>query len=110
MAILSVWTSVNSPAVQAYFDKQPLQQRELHMAVILQEMVKPVISGVAFSRNPITGEGEVIVEAVPGAGTALVQEGITPLHWVNRSGLWNSSPHNSPIETSLIEMVCQQTR
>ena len=45
-----------------------------------------------------------------GAGTALVQEGITPLRWVNRSGLWKSSPQNSPIETSLIEMVCQQTR
>lgn len=110
MAILSVWTSVNSPGVQAYLDKLPLQQRELHMAVILQEMVRPVVSGVAFSRNPITGEDEVIVEAVQGVGTALVQEGVTPLRWVNRSGLWKSSPQHSPIETSLIELVSQQTR
>ena len=32
------------------------------------------------------------------------------MRWVNRSGLWKSSPQNSPIETSLIEMVCQLTR
>ncbi|NJD60626.1 MAG: hypothetical protein C3F13_01460 [Anaerolineales bacterium] len=110
MAILSVWSSVNSPGVQAYLDKLPLQQRELHMAVILQEMVNPLVSGVAFSRNPITGEDEVIVEAVQGAGAALVQDGITPLRWVNRSGLWKSSPQHSPIGTGLIEMVCRQTR
>jgi pyruvate,water dikinase len=110
MAIWSIWSSVNSPGVEAYLEKLPIQQREVHMGVILQEMVNPVVSGVAFSRNPITGEDEVIVEAVQGAGTALVQEGVTPLHWVNRSGQWKSSPQNSPIETSLIEMVCQQTR
>jgi phosphohistidine swiveling domain-containing protein len=110
MAIWSIWSSVNSPGVKAYLEILPIQQRELHMGVLVQEMVNPVVSGVAFSRNPITGEDEVIVEAVLGAGTALVQEGITPLRWVNRSGLWKSSPHNSPIETSLIEMVCQQTR
>jgi phosphoenolpyruvate synthase/pyruvate phosphate dikinase len=110
MAIWSIWSSVNSHGVKAYLEKLPIQHRELHMGVIVQEMVNPVVSGVAFSRNPITGEDEVIVEAVQGAGTALVQEGVTPLHWVNRSGLWKSSPQNSPIESSLIEMVCQQTR
>ena len=109
-AIWSIWSSVNSPGVKAYLEKLPMQQRELHMGVIVQEMVNPVVSGVAFSRNPITGEDEVIVEAVPGAGTALVQGGITPLRWVNRSGLWKSSPDNSPIEIQLIETVCQQTR
>ena len=45
----------------------------LHLAVILQEMVAPVVSGVSFSRNPISGEAEIIVEAVEGPGAALVQ-------------------------------------
>jgi phosphohistidine swiveling domain-containing protein len=109
-AIRSIWSSVNSPGVKAYLEKLPIQQRELHMGVLVQEMVNPVVSGVAFSRNPITGEDEVIVEAVLGAGTALVQEGVTPLRWVNHSGLWKSFPHNSNIETSLIDMVCNYTR
>ncbi len=109
-AIQSIWSSVNSPGVKAYLEKLPIQQRELHMGILVQEMVKPVVSGVAFSRNPITGEDEIIVEAVLGTGTTLVQEGVTPLHWVNRSGLWKTFPHKSPIETGLIAMVCNDTR
>ena len=32
------------------------------MAVLLQEMVTPALSGVVFSKNPLTGLDEVIVE------------------------------------------------
>ncbi len=109
-AIWSIWAMANSPGVQTYLKKLPLQQQELHMAVILQEMVTPLVSGVSFSRNPLTGEDEVIVEAVQGAGTALVQQGTTPLHWVHQAGRWKTCPQNTPIETSLIEEVVLKTR
>ncbi len=52
------------------------------MAVIIQEMVPPKWSGVVFSQNPMTGANELIMEIVPGEGTALVQNGITPERWV----------------------------
>jgi phosphoenolpyruvate synthase/pyruvate phosphate dikinase len=104
-----VWDSAHLPAVQAYLEKLPPAQRGLRMGVILQEMVNPLVSGVAFSRNPITGEDEVIVEAVLGAGTALVQDGITPLRWVSQAGNWKASPPDSPIASELIQQVLEQT-
>ena len=51
------------------------------MSVIIQEMIAPEISGVSFSRHPIAGLDEVIVEAVKGTGDRLVQDGIDPLRW-----------------------------
>ena len=48
------------------------------MSVLIQEMVRPIFSGVAFSKNPITGLDEVIVETIAGEGTALMQDGATP--------------------------------
>lgn len=110
MAVRSIWDSAHSTGVQVYLNALTSQQRDLQMAVILQEMVNPVVSGVSFSRNPITGENEVIVEAVQGDGTALVQEGVTPLRWVSQSEGWKSCPEEPAIDTCLIKQVVQQTR
>ena len=109
-AVTAVWDSAQSPVVGAYLEKLPPAQRGLRMGVILQEMVSPVVSGVSFSRNPITGEDEVIVEAVLGVGTALVQDGITPLRWVSQGEIWKVSPLDSPIASELIQQVVEQTR
>jgi pyruvate,water dikinase len=62
-------------------------------------MVPQVLSGVAFSINPLTGASEVVVEAVKGSGEALVQQGMTPMRWV-----WDGKALTSksgPGETSL---------
>lgn len=77
-AIWSVWSSVQAPAVKAYRERNNLSARDLAMAVIIQEMVTPVYSGVALSKNPVTGGDEVVVEAVSGLGTQLAQSGRTP--------------------------------
>ncbi len=45
------------------------------MAVIIQEMVHSQASGVALSRNPVTGADEVVVEAVQGLGMRLSRVG-----------------------------------
>ena len=42
------------------------------MAVILQEQLSPDIAGVMFTRDPVTGEGEKVIEYVQGMGEALV--------------------------------------
>jgi pyruvate,water dikinase len=36
-----------------------------HVGVIVQRMVPARAAGVAFSRNPLTGLGETVIEAVP---------------------------------------------
>ncbi len=109
-AIWSIWGTTDSAAVQQYVQRLPENQRRLRMAVIVQEMVNPVVSGVAFSRNPLTGLDETIVEAVRGPGTLLVQDGSTPAHWVNKWGSWIETPPESGIPLELISRVVDETQ
>ena len=85
-AVGSIWATTQSPGVKAYLAKNAIDPKELKMAVVIQEMVPPVFSGVSFSKNPMTGLDEVLVEAVRGSGEALVREGVTPERWINKWG------------------------
>jgi len=109
-AIREIWEQTHSAGVQAYLEKHSLSAEGLKMAVIVQEMVPPVVSGVSFSKNPLTGLDEVVVEAVRGSGEALVQEGITPARWVNKWGVWTAQPENEEIDISLIERIVEGTQ
>ena len=51
-----------------------------------------------------------MVEAVPGSGEALVQDGVTPFRWVNRWGKWLVYPEADPIGQELVERVVAETR
>lgn len=109
-AVVNVIESTNRPTVQAYLQKNNLPADSLSMAVIVQEMVSAQVSGVVFSKNPMTGLDEIVVEAVTGSGEALVQEGVTPSRWVNRWGQWLAQPANGSIPHDLIEQVVAGTR
>ncbi|MEI6797205.1 MAG: PEP/pyruvate-binding domain-containing protein, partial [Methanomassiliicoccales archaeon] len=85
-AVEAVWTSVREPAALAYLQKAGLDPSQVRMAVLVQEMVTPVISGVVFSSNPLTGAAEIVTEMVAGSGELLVQEGRTPARCVSRRG------------------------
>jgi phosphohistidine swiveling domain-containing protein len=78
-------------------------------AVIVQEQVAPVAAGIAFSRNPLTGLDEVVVEAVPGLGDALASEGVTPDRWIRRWGAFTEAPAEPRVESALIERVAAET-
>jgi phosphohistidine swiveling domain-containing protein len=108
-AVTRVLEAATSDMVEAYMKKTGQATAGLQMAVIIQEMVQPVVSGVAFSKNPLTGLDEVIVEAVLGSGDALVQEGDTPDRWVYKWGEWVEHPNESQIEIQLIQEVVSQT-
>lgn len=109
-AICSIWALTRSPNVQTYLAKMGLDPAGLRMAVVIQEMVQPVISGVSFSKNPMTGMDETVVEAVCGSGEALVQEGATPQRWVNKWGEWVALPEPEHMDRSVIQQVVTQTR
>ncbi len=109
-AIWSTWATTQSPNVQAYLQKNALEPRDLRMAVIIQEMVRPVVSGVSFSKNPMTGLDEIVVEAVRGSGEALVQQGVTPERWINKWGEWIAGPEKSSIDRDIIQAVVDQTK
>ena len=55
------------------------------MAVIVQRMVSAEAAGVAFTANPVTGDGhETIINAVRGLGERLVSGQASPDEWVVR--------------------------
>lgn len=84
-AVADVLASVDSEDVAAYREHQH-DTRALTMSVIIQEMVEPVVSGVAFSKNPITGLNETVIEAVEGSGERFQTQGVAPARWVHRWG------------------------
>lgn len=109
-AIQEVWDSAQSEAVSAYLQKTYVDRNELKMAVMIQEMIQPVLSGVAFSKNPLTAQDEIVVEAVRGSGIALVQDGVTPLRWVNKWGNWIVQSDGRDDNWECIQEVVDQTK
>lgn len=109
-AIWSIWGTAQTPAVTAYIERQNIAPRQLFMAVIIQEMVPAQCSGVALSRNPVTGADEVVVESVQGLGDALVQGGVTPQRWVNKWGNWLVKPQPDSTPPPVIQDLVEQTK
>jgi pyruvate,water dikinase len=109
-AIWSIWATTQSPGVEAYLARNGIDPQDLKMAILIQEMVQPVISGVSFSKNPMTGLDEVVVEAVEGSGESLVQRGHTPRRWVYKWGDWILEPEENGIPLDLVQEVVEQTQ
>jgi phosphoenolpyruvate synthase/pyruvate phosphate dikinase/glycerol-3-phosphate acyltransferase PlsY len=76
-AIAQVRSSYDrSSAVQYRRDRN---LKEAAMAVLIQQQVQSVYSGVAFSRDPMTQEQDVVViEALPGSAAQVVSGRVTP--------------------------------
>jgi phosphohistidine swiveling domain-containing protein len=109
-AIKAVWDSVHTDDLGAYLQTMGAESGQVKMAVLLQEMVTPVVSGVVFSKNPLTGLDEVIVEAVHGSGEALMQGSVKPLRWVYKWGEWISQPADPDVPIEIIQHVVERTR
>ena len=110
-AVKAVWSQACSPGVMNYLSEKGFVCEDVKMGVVLQEMVNPVVSGVAFSKNPITGNNEIIVEAVRGSGEQLVQTGITPIRWVQKWGTFITEPSDAKdIDQVVIDAVIKETK
>ena len=107
-AIENIWQSTRGDKVTAYVEKIGNPGKELKMAVIIQEMINPEFSGLVFTKNPINGMDEVIVESVFGFADALVQGGVTPDRWVYKWGEWiERSEDKEDILSTIKEVVIQ---
>jgi pyruvate,water dikinase len=51
------------------------------MGVVVQELVDADVAGVLFTRDPVTGAAELVVEASWGLGEAVVGGLVTPDHY-----------------------------
>ena len=99
--IQQVWESAEIHPNTLYEIPRRVQRPE-GMAVIVQEMIDAHWSGVAFSRNPVTGRPEIVIEAVKGSGDQLVQQGITPMRFIAIGEEWSGDPiEEGPGKTTL---------
>jgi pyruvate,water dikinase len=106
-SIHRIWDSEES-ASETYRTLLDLRPKKRGMEVLIQEMVAAVCSGVAFSRNPVKGTDEVIIEAVEGTSEALLQGGVTPHRWA----IMDKTPVSDwpVLPTHILEEIVQTTR
>jgi rifampicin phosphotransferase len=76
--IRKVWASLSLRRASAYTSHFGSEDQDISMPVLVQQMVFPDLSGTAFSINPLNGASEIVIEAVPGLGAALVSGEQTP--------------------------------
>jgi pyruvate,water dikinase len=121
-AVAAVWQSGRSEGALAYRRKLGLDE-EPRMGIVVQELVDPDVAGVLFTRNPVTGADERVIEASWGLGEAVVQGFVTPdLYRVSRTGdvlertagqktitlraLRDGSIARKPVAPALVEALC----
>ena len=67
------WASLFTERAVTYRLRNGFDHRKIHMAVVVQQMVFPQVSGILFTADPVTGNRKVVcVEACFGLGEALV--------------------------------------
>lgn len=85
-AVERCWTSLSGDRAVAYREATAVGG-PVAMGVVVQRMVEPSAAGVLFTANPITGcRTEMVVDAVPGLGDAVVDGSVTADHYVLPEG------------------------
>ncbi|MBE9188523.1 PEP-utilizing protein, partial [Microcoleus sp. LEGE 07076] len=70
----SYWTS------EAVAYRRQRQLPDTQMAVLIQPYIQGKVAGVMFSRNPLDGGSQIIIEALPGGAESVVGGQVTPVH------------------------------
>jgi len=76
-ALQAVHASARTPSALAYRRKLGLAT-EPRMAVVVQALVEAEVAGVLFTRDPVSGADERVIEASWGLGEAVVAGLVTP--------------------------------
>jgi pyruvate,water dikinase len=76
-ALREIWWSANSDSAITYRKRVGLFTRP-SVGVVVQSLLDPDVAGVMFTRNPINGADECLVEATWGLGEAVVQGLVIP--------------------------------
>lgn len=73
------WASLFTERAVTYRQRNGIDHRTVHMAVVVQQMVFPHASGILFTADPVTGNRKVAtVDAGFGLGEALVSGLVNP--------------------------------
>ena len=85
-ALREVWWSANSDSAISYRRRVGVFTRP-SVGVVVQELLDPESAGVLFTRNPINGADERVIEASWGLGEAVVAGLVIPDHFrIDRNG------------------------
>ena len=76
-AVSEIWWSANSDSAITYRQKKGMFVRP-SVGVVVQALLDPEVAGVMFTRNPINGADERMVEASWGLGEAVVAGLVIP--------------------------------
>lgn len=76
-AVQRVWQSGQHEAARAYRQKLGLPA-DAQMGIVVQRLVQAEVAGVLFTRHPVTGADERVIEASWGLGEAVVSGLVTP--------------------------------
>ncbi len=82
-AMRRCWASLWTARAVAYRATNGIDQRSVRLGVVVQVMVDAAVAGVMFTANPLTGRrGELVIDASPGLGEAVVSGAVNPDHFV----------------------------
>jgi pyruvate,water dikinase len=85
-ALREIWWSANSDSAITYRQRVGLFRRP-SVGVVVQSLLDPDCAGVMFTRNPINGADERVIEASWGLGEAVVAGMVIPDNFrIDRSG------------------------
>jgi phosphoenolpyruvate synthase/pyruvate phosphate dikinase len=81
------WASLFSGRAVTYRLRSGIENRHVQMAVVVQQMVKPIASGILFTADPLTSNRKLaVVEAIHGLGEELVSGRVSPDVYTVRDG------------------------
>ena len=106
--VIGVWESLESPEFKAYGQHIMTEGTRPQMAVIIQEMVQARSSGVVFTKNPVTGLSETIIEAGAGSAEDQIVGHQDPERWVSKWGSWCHKPQAGILSESLAWDIINQ--
>lgn len=82
-AVSTCRNSIFTDRAKSYAKSHGVKAELRHVAVVVQKMIDCDVSGVAFSKNPISGNKlELMIEAGYGLGEAIVSGIITPDNYI----------------------------
>lgn len=87
-AVMEVWRSATGQHAVAYRHQVGLESRGAAIGAVVQTLVPADVAGVVFTRDPISGADERVVEASWGLGEAVVAGQVVPdVYRMTRTGV-----------------------
>ncbi len=109
-AIENLWRSVREDETSTYLKRNDKAIQDSKIAVKIQEMTEPELSGVVFTRNPINGMDEVVIESSSQLRETLTQDQIIPQRWVYKWGIWQEKAESTENIFPVINEVMTEAR